>query len=92
MGEIANAGSVASLTRRFISINKERVSIRLTIKKKPVRIIEDDSEWGNIIDLNVYNGNIYLLDSEKDEVYKYLVAEKGYSEKILISNPETLFS
>lgn len=45
------------------------------------KVIPNDSEWGNINDIKIYNNNIYILDSGKDEIYKYLVAESGYSEK-----------
>ena len=48
---------------------------------KSKRIIENDKDLKEPIDLKVYNGNIYLLDKGKDEVYKYLVAEGGYSSK-----------
>lgn len=44
------------------------------------KVIEED-EWGEIEDIVIYNGNVYLLDGQKDEVYKYLVAEAGYSAK-----------
>lgn len=80
-GEIANAGSVSIFDKGIFFYKQGAGIYKIVDKEKPVRIIEDDPAWGNIIDLNVYNGNIYLLDSEKDEVYKYLVAEKGYSEK-----------
>lgn len=39
------------------------------------RVVEN-KEWGKIADMAMYNGNIYLLDSQKDEVYKYLVASE----------------
>jgi len=48
---------------------------------KTKEIIPKDDEWGTITDMKVYNGNIYLLDTEKDEIYKYLVADGGYSGK-----------
>ncbi|MBI4973334.1 hypothetical protein HZC27_01860 [Candidatus Roizmanbacteria bacterium] len=80
-GEIANAGSIASFDKAVYFYKQGAGIYKINDKEKPARIIEDDPAWGNIIDLNVYNGNIYLLDSGKDEVYKYLVAEKGYSEK-----------
>ncbi len=31
--------------------------------------------------MHIYNGNIYILDKEKNDIYKYLVAEGGYSDK-----------
>jgi hypothetical protein len=80
-GEIANAGNVAIFDKGIFFLKQGAGVYRIVDKEKPVRIIENDPAWGNIIDLNVYNGNIYLLDAGKDEVYKYLVAEKGYSEK-----------
>ena len=45
------------------------------------KVIEKDSEWGNIMSMSIYGGNIYLLDSQKNDIYKYLVAENGYSTK-----------
>ncbi len=48
---------------------------------KSKKIIENDKDWKEVIDMKIYNGNIYLLDKGKDEVYKYLVAEGGYSSK-----------
>jgi len=52
-----------------------------TTKEKTDVLIEKDEEWGSIKDMWMYNGNIYLVDAGKDEIYKYLVAEGGYSAK-----------
>ncbi len=48
---------------------------------KVKKIIENDKDWGKIIDLVVFNGNIYLLDQGKDEIWKYLSAESGVGNK-----------
>lgn len=48
---------------------------------KPKKIISYDEDWGEIIDMIVYNKNIYLLDRKKDELWKYLPSEKGFSQK-----------
>ncbi|KXK09810.1 MAG: hypothetical protein UZ22_OP11002000974 [Microgenomates bacterium OLB23] len=53
---------------------------RITSDKTEV-LIEKDEEWGDIKDMWMYNGNIYMVDAGKDELYKYLVAEGGYSAK-----------
>jgi hypothetical protein len=45
------------------------------------KVIEFDKDWGNIIDLAVFNGNIYLLDQEKNQIYKYMTAEVGFGGK-----------
>ena len=40
-----------------------------------------DRDWGTLDDFWMYSGNIYMLDSAKNDIHKYLVAEEGYSEK-----------
>lgn len=50
-------------------------------EKKLTRVIEKDTEWGHIVSFSVYNGNIYLLDGDKNDIYKYLVVDNGYSSK-----------
>lgn len=51
------------------------------VEGKTKKIIEDDKDWGNIIDLVVFNGNVYLLDQGKDEIWKYLTTESGFGTK-----------
>jgi hypothetical protein len=63
----------------YIFSNNDGV-FRITDKKTEV-LIEKDDEWGDIKDMWMYNGNIYMVDAGKDEIYKYLVAEGGYSAK-----------
>lgn len=48
---------------------------------KANKVIDKDADWAEIVDMWIYNGNIYLLDSGSGDIYKYLVAEGGYSEK-----------
>lgn len=48
---------------------------------KASKVISKDQEWGTIRDIGIYNGNLYLLDTGKDRIYKYLSTEKGFSEK-----------
>lgn len=50
-------------------------------KEQAKKVIENDKDWGEIIDMSIYNGNIYLLDRDKDEVWKYLSAESGFGGK-----------
>ena len=51
------------------------------IDGKTNKIIENDKDWGKIVDLVVFNGNIYLLDQGKDQIWKYMVAESGFGSK-----------
>lgn len=48
---------------------------------KPKLIIENDSDWGKLTDIWIYNSNIYLLDTGKDGVYKYVAGEDKYGNK-----------
>ena len=42
-------------------------------------LVEDDESWGEIVDLSVYGKNIYLLDAEKNQLYKHTPVQDGYS-------------
>lgn len=44
------------------------------------KVIKSD-QWGDVKDFAIFNGNIYVLDAGKQDIYKYLVAEKGFSDK-----------
>lgn len=59
----------------------EGVGVYQVVDGKAKKVIENDKDWGKIIDLTVFNGNIYLLDQGKDEIYKYLVTDSGFSTK-----------
>lgn len=48
---------------------------------KVEKVVDKDSAWKNVIDMGVFNGNIYILAEGNNEVYKYLVAENGYGDK-----------
>lgn len=56
---------------------------KIDAQGKVNKVIEKDPEWGMIVDMRIYNANIYALDSQKDQIYKYLVADNGYSAKQL---------
>jgi hypothetical protein len=43
------------------------------------KIISKDSAWKDVVDLKLFNGNVYLLDRESDEIFKYIPTESGYS-------------
>ena len=50
-------------------------------KGKAKKAIDNDKDWGAITDFWVFNGNIYLLDTGKDEILKYLNAGDGFGGK-----------
>jgi hypothetical protein len=56
--------------------------------KKP--IISKDDTWGNIGGLVTFGGNIYLLDTQKSRIWKYVATETGFTDRREYLNPDTL--
>ena len=54
---------------------------KINNKGKAVEVIKADSSWGKIVDLEVYNGNIYMLDVNTNDIYKYVAVESGFANK-----------
>lgn len=44
-------------------------------------VVKQNEEWGEIIDLVAYAGNLYLLDKANGQIFKYLITETGFSNK-----------
>jgi len=80
-GDIANSDIISAYDDIQFFYRTGLGIYKIKGSEKPSRIIENDKDWGNIIDMAVYNGNIYVMDQGKDEIYKYLVTESGYSAK-----------
>ena len=71
LGEIKKSSLIALFEKKkyfFI----EGDGVYQIVDGEAKKVIENDKDWGKIIDLAVFNGNIYLFDRDKDEVWKYL--------------------
>ncbi|MBI2641628.1 hypothetical protein HYW87_03480 [Candidatus Roizmanbacteria bacterium] len=79
--EIKNSALVASDQNDTLFFTEKDEVYKADSSNKLKKVIEKDKEWGEIVDMWTFNRNIYLLDKGKDQVYKYLVAEGGYSGK-----------
>lgn len=64
--------------------------IRLSDQKAVLSIIPKSPEWGTITDFAAFGGNLYLLDTQKSRVWKYVATDKGFSEIFEYLNPDTL--
>lgn len=71
--------------------------IRLSDQKTVPTIIPKSPEWGTITDMAAFGGNLYLLDTQKSRVWKYVATEngqpggrQGFSELFEYLNPDTL--
>jgi len=49
--------------------------------EKTRTVIVPDSEWGNIVGIKMFAGNIYLLDSGKGQIWKYASTETGFGSR-----------
>lgn len=78
--ELMLADNIALYNKEVFFYSKNGI-FKISDDGKVKKIIEKDQDWGKIVGLSVYNGNLYIVDSVKDEIYKYLVAENGYSLK-----------
>jgi DNA-binding beta-propeller fold protein YncE len=65
---------------------------KLPLSSKPANspIIKTDDTWGTIFRLVAFGGNIYLLDSAKSRIWKYVATETSFTERREYLNPDTL--
>jgi len=64
--------------------------VRLTDTKTQSFIIRKDPQWGTIAALVSFGGNLYLLDTTKSRIWKYVATETGFTETREYLNPDTL--
>lgn len=78
--KIKQAELVTASSNGIFYLVKEEGIYQLT-ENKVKKVIEANGDWGEIIDIWNYAGNLYLLDKKNDEIYKYLVTSDGFSKK-----------
>lgn len=62
--------------------SKDKGIIRIdTSNQKKVTVSKKDESLGNISDIYGFSGNVYLLDSASQKIWKYLPTTDGYSDK-----------
>ncbi len=80
--EIKNASTIAAYQYDTFFLVPSKGIYKVGEDGRAKIVIKYDKDWGKIKSMSIYNGNIYLLDSGKSKIYKYIVAEDGYGEKI----------
>lgn len=80
------AGGSDLTASRGIAVHGEDVYVltdevnRVTLPNGTLEpIVPVDSEWGEIALVSAYAGNIYLLDTQKNQIWKYIRTETGFS-------------
>lgn len=79
--KIAQAASIGIHNNDIFFATVDKGLYKFTSQSKINEIVKKDSELDDIVDIELYNGNIYLLDAGNSSVYKYLITEGGYSDK-----------
>jgi len=79
--ELGSAGLVSIYEDKIYFLKQNGSIFEISTDNKIKEVIKLDKDWKNIVDMSIYNGNIYLLDSGTGDIYKYLVTDNGYSGK-----------
>jgi len=62
-------------------LSPEEGIIRVDNLGKSKTIISKETQWSSISSMQIYNGNIYLLDGGNNALYKYPVIVDGYGDR-----------
>ncbi len=79
--EVKSASLVAGYEDEGFFFARGSGVFRIDSNGKLKKVIDNDKDWGEIADMYIYNGNIYLMDKGKDEVWKYLSGEDSFGSK-----------
>jgi hypothetical protein len=81
----------------YVFTSKGIHAVRLSDQKTTASVIKPASEWGSIRDMSQYGGNVYLLDSAKSRIWKYIATDtslpagrQGFTDIREYLNPDTL--
>lgn len=84
------AGNTQLGDAKFASLNGDRAFVYSSDKgvlsvdlvtKKIVTVSKVDLQWGRIVDIFGFSSNIYLIDTLKNQIWKYVPVATGYAEK-----------
>ena len=78
---VANADLVGISNGVIYFFDAEKGLYEFTDDTEVELVIERDSDWGTIVDMAFFGGNVYLLDAGEGDVYKYVPTANGFSEK-----------
>lgn len=77
------AGQYAALSDNMAYVfSKDKGVLKIdTTNLKVTTVSKTDDEWGKIVSLMPFASNVYLLDSGKNKIWKYVPSSSGYSDK-----------
>ncbi len=79
--QLGDGQKVSAYEGAVFVYSKDKGILRVdTSNKKITQVAKSDKNWGNIVDLYAFGGNVYALDSGKNQIWKYLPTTDGYSD------------
>lgn len=73
---------VAGYEKNTYVLNPEEGVVKVDDTGKGKVVIPKETQWSTISSMQVYNGNIYLLDGGNNALYKYPVTTDGYGDRV----------
>ena len=80
--KVSNDSLVSGYEKNTYVLNPEEGIIKVDDMGKGKIIIPKESQWSSISSMQVYNGNIYLLDGGNNALYKYSVTTDGFGDRV----------
>jgi hypothetical protein len=65
-------GTVYSVSSQGIARYEDKSS-------KVTRLLDGQTSWGEIVDIQLFGGNVYLLDQTNNQIWKYIPEESGFA-------------
>lgn len=77
---ITSAGLLTLYDNNAYVLIPDKGIVKIDIKAKQSKNIIDNSKWGEIKELVSFAGNLYLLDSKNNQIWKYVSTDSGFSD------------
>ncbi len=81
-GTVGATSLVASYEKNIYVLDPQQGIIRIGGDNTAKTIIPKDGEWKSLLEMHMFNGNIYLLDGGAGDIYKYPVVEGGFGDRV----------
>ena len=87
---LSSAKQIAAYGDFLYVITSTGISI-VSIKDQKTKpdVIKAAPEWGTLADMDVFGGNIYILDTQKSRIWKYVSTETEFTELREYLNPDS---
>jgi hypothetical protein len=80
--KVSSDSLVAGYEKNTYVLNPAEGIIRIDESGKGKVVVPKETQWSSINSMQVYNGNIYLLDGGNNALYKYSVTTDGYGDRV----------